>query len=77
MSTLVRIVTTQCCASGRERHSGRLYESGYKKRIKRKKRYLIDVQFFTDKKLFTIDLWHRGLKHYILYYLENDNCKRV
>jgi len=30
------------------RDAGRIYESGY---IKRKKRYLIDVQFATDKKL--------------------------
>jgi len=25
--------------------------------------------------LFTISLWHRGLKHYILYFLENDKLK--
>jgi len=27
--------TKQCCASGRERGAGRLYESGYKKRMKK------------------------------------------
>jgi len=31
------------CAPGRERDSGRLYERGYKKRMKNKKWYLIDV----------------------------------
>jgi len=31
--------------------SGRLYESGYKNRMKKKKQYFIDVQFLTDKKL--------------------------
>jgi len=51
--TLVSTVTTrQYCASGRERDSGRLYESGFKKKNE-KKRYLIDVQFSTDKKLAT------------------------
>jgi len=38
---LVSTVTTrQYCASGRERDSGRLYESGYKKRMKKKKTVL-------------------------------------
>jgi len=32
-----------------ERDAGRLYESGYKKGMKKKKRYLTDIQFFTDK----------------------------
>ena len=40
----------QYCASGRERDASRLYESGYKKRMKKN---LIDVKFSTDKKLAT------------------------
>jgi len=53
MSTPDPTVTTrQYCASGRERDAGLLYESGYKTRMKKKKkRYLIDVQLSIEKKL--------------------------
>ena len=34
--------------------AGRLYEIGYRKRMKKKKWCLIDVQFYTDKKLATM-----------------------
>jgi len=51
--TLISTVTTrQYCASGRERDSGRLYESGFMKKNE-KKRDSSDVQFSTDKKLAT------------------------
>jgi len=53
MALIRTVTTTQYCASGRERDAGRLYESGYKKEWKRKKQYLTDVHFSTDKKLVT------------------------
>jgi len=34
------VATGQYCASGHERDAGRLYESGYRKRIKKKKTVL-------------------------------------
>jgi len=33
------------------RNAGRLYESGYKKGMKKKKQYLIGVQFSAEKKI--------------------------
>jgi len=61
------------CASGRKRDWGRLYESGYKKNEKEKKRYLIDVQFSTDKKLATTQdrqtLQNADEKQYCQYWI--------
>jgi len=42
------VITWQYCASERERDSGHRYESGYKKRVKKKKT-ILDVKFSTDK----------------------------
>jgi len=47
------VATWQYYASGRERDAGCIYESGYKKKNEKEKRYLIDVQFSIDKKLAT------------------------
>jgi len=47
------VATRQYYASGCEKDAGRLYESGYKKKNEKETRYLIDVQFSTDKKLAT------------------------
>ena len=68
-----------CCAknlilrntAGCERDADRLYESGYKKRTKKKEQYLLDVQSSTDKKLVTTQdpqtLQNVGEKQYCQY----------
>jgi len=61
--------TTILCIWG-ERDAGCLYESGYRKR---KKRYLIDVQLSTDKKLATVQdhqtLQNSDEKQYYQYWI--------